>query len=175
MTYCSSTITSSNISMQPSPLEHLLTQPSHSTYYLSLLHLLHSIDRLSLTELKWHSDITELTEEICQEILPLQVPTVISSRDKVIQTKLLYRSYYTPCLLFCLNRLPSAVCPKCSPIDGTFYHMMWECPPVRLFWLGITAFINSITQIPNVYNPLRCLLGYIDDDSLSKNKQLFLR
>lgn len=70
-----------NVAIQPSPLERLLPDPSHSkltsTYYSSLLHS--ATDRLNLMELKWRSDILELTEEIWQEILPLQVPTVISS------------------------------------------------------------------------------------------------
>lgn len=92
-----------------------------------------------------------------------------------MQTTFLYRSYYTPCLLFRLNRLPSAVCYRCSSADGTFYHIMWECPPIGTFWSEVTTFISSITQIPNVCNPLRCLLGYIDDEFLSKSTQFFLR
>lgn len=37
------------------------------------------------------------------------------------------------------------------------------------------AFISSITQIPNICNPLQCLLGYIEDEGLSKNVQIFIR
>lgn len=115
-----------------------------STYYRSLLHS--TTHRLSSKANKWRADIPELTEDIWQEVLPLQVPSVISSRDKVIQTKLLYRSYFTPSLLFKLNRLPSALCSRCGMADGTFFHLMWECSPIKKFWSEVTAFISSLTQ-----------------------------
>lgn len=52
---------------------------------------------------------------------------------------------------------------------------MWECALIRQFWSEVSAFISSIAQIPNICNPLRCLLGYIDDEELSKNFQSFIR
>lgn len=80
--------------MQLSALEKLLCDPSHSkrisTYYSLLLHS--TTDRLRITESQWRVDIPELTEEMWQELLPLQVPIVISSRDKVVQTKRLHCS-----------------------------------------------------------------------------------
>lgn len=158
-------------------MECLLNDPFHSkhisTYYSSLLHS--KTDRLDNTETRWRLDIPEITEEVWQEIFPLQVPMVISSKDKVTETTFLYRSYYTPCLLFQLDRLPSAACSRCSWAEGYLYHMVWECPQVRVFWSQVTTFISLITQIPNICNPLICLFGYIDDESLFKNSQLFLR
>lgn len=124
--------------------------------------------RLCLTESRWRSDKPELTEEVWQ------VPTVISSRDKVIQTQFVYRSYYTPSLLFHLNRLPSAVCSQRSLAASTFYHMVWECPPIRAVWSEITALISTNTQMSNVCNPLSGLFGIIDDESLPKPSQIFL-
>lgn len=166
-----------NMTVRLSPLEQLLIDPSHdkliSTYYKTLLHT--TTHRLSNTLNKWKADIPELTEGIWQDILPLQVPSVISSRDRVIQTKLLYRAYFTPSLLFKLKKLPSAMCSRCSIMEATFFHLMWECTEIRRFWSGVTAFISSLTQLPNICNPLRCLLGYVDDESISQNKQTFLR
>lgn len=93
-----------NVSIQTSPLERQLTDPSHSklisTYYASLLHS--TTDGLNSTEVKWCSDIPELTEEIWQEILPLQVPGVISFRDKVIQTK-----FFIQIILYSMSPFPS--------------------------------------------------------------------
>lgn len=104
----------------------------------------------------------------------MQVPSVISSRDRVIQSKLLYRAYFTPKLLFKLKKLPDPLCLRCGAAEGTFFHLMWECAPIRQFWSEVTAFIGSVANIPNICNPLRCLLGYIDDEGLSKNTQSFL-
>lgn len=111
-----------NMTVRLSPLEQLLIDPSHdkliSTYYKTLLHT--TTHRLSNTLNKWKADIPELTEDIWQDILPLQVPSVVSSRDRVIQTKLLYRAYFTPSLLFKLKKLPSAMCSRCSIVEATF-------------------------------------------------------
>lgn len=101
--------------------------------------------RLIFTESRWCADIPELTEEVWQEILPLQVPTVISSRTKVIQTKFLYRSYYTSSLLF--RSVPSAVCSRCSLADGTFYYMVWKCTPIRAFWSEGLKSLLLVTQL----------------------------
>lgn len=95
-------------------------------------------------------------------------------RHWVIQTTFLYWSYYIPCLLFGLGKLPSAACAKYSIVDGTFFHMVWECPPIRTFWSEVMAFLSSLTQQPNICNPLRCLLGYIDDDSISHSIKLYM-
>lgn len=89
-----------NTEMQSSQLELLLTDPSHikliSSYYKTLLHS--TTTRLTAIEHKWRSDIPELTEEKWGETLPLQVPSVISSRDKVIQSYYIehtsHRNYY---------------------------------------------------------------------------------
>lgn len=106
--------------IQPSLLEPLLTDPSHTklapTYYKTLLHSMTT--RICTTENKWRSDILELTEDIWI----------------VIQTKLLYRSYFTPCLLYRLKRLPSEICSKCGMADGIFSHLMWEWSLIRKFW-----------------------------------------
>lgn len=95
-----------------------------------------------------------------------------------LKTRSYRLSYYTDpttlCLLYRLNKLSPATCSRSNTADGTFYHMMWGCPQIRIFWAKITAFI-LVTQIPNICNPLRCLLGYIDDESLSKNVHTFLR
>lgn len=58
--------------------------------------------------------------------------------------------------------------------DGTFFHLMLECALLRKFWSVVTAFIGSVAKIPNICNPFRCLLGYIDDEDLSKNVQSFI-
>lgn len=104
-----------------------------------------------------------------------RLSTVVFSWDKVIQTKLLYRSYYTPCLLYFLNRLSSASCYRCNMADGTFYLHDVEMSTIRRFWSEVTALFSSITQIPNICNPWRCLLGDIDDKSLSNSTQTSLR
>lgn len=53
--------------------------------------------------------------------------------------------YFTPCLLHRLHGIPSALCSRCGTADGTFFHLMWECPPIRKYWSEVTAFISSIT------------------------------
>lgn len=59
----------SNVSLQPTALEKLLCDRTHSKI-ISTTSLLHSkTTRLQSTETDWRADIPDLTEEVRQELL----------------------------------------------------------------------------------------------------------
>lgn len=155
----------------------MLSQSDHSklisTYYNSLIHT--TTKRLEQTAADWRWALPELTVQVWQEVLPLQSPMVISSQDRALHTKFLHRSYFTPYVLFQMGRLASPNCTKCTGNVGSFYHMVWDCPCIRAYWSTITAFVTTVLQAPNICNPLCCLLGYVEEDTLPARKKILLR
>lgn len=85
----------------------------------------------------------------------------------MIQLGYLHQMYYTPARLFCMHKGESASCHKCMGAEGTFIHMVWECPKLRLLWSMVTEFISDKFALPNICSPLRCLLGIFDQEEVN--------
>lgn len=73
-------------------------------------------------------------------------------------------TYYTPLRLICMWKSESALCHICQLFQGTFIHMVWECPKIRPLWSQVTEFMADHFGFPNICNPLLCLLGAINDE-----------
>lgn len=113
-------------------------------------------------------------EEKWQEILPLQSLMATSTRDGVIETKLLHCSYFTLHFLCGVGRLSFPFCAKCSGAVEAFYHMVLDCQPMQTFWYEVTNFNSTILQLPIICNNLCCLLGYVENDTLCNGMKRFL-
>lgn len=74
-----------------------------------------------------------------------------------------------------MHRKYTAECHKCKGSEGTFFHMIWDCPKIRPLWCQVTEFISDHFDLPNICSPIRCLLGVFDQEELNLNTKLFLR
>lgn len=82
--------------------------------------------------------------------------------------------YYTPGL-FRMHKRDTPICQKCSTHPGDFLHMVLDCDRVRPFWSHITAFMSSTFDLPNICNPIWCLMGVFEDLDLSATQKHFLQ
>lgn len=57
--------------------------------------------------------------------------------------------------------------------DGTTYHIWWQCPKVRRFWIRVYNLIFTLTQINLIKPPKHALLG-LKVDEASKNQRRLL-
>lgn len=107
------------------PIEELLAQESLSKPLSSLYMSLLSLDSPRLESLweAWRTDIPTLEREDWNDCFEDGFGLVISSRNKVIQAKLLHRVYYTPQRLHRRYPLRDPLCNRCRQDVGTYYHM----------------------------------------------------
>lgn len=124
------------------PIEDLLSleslsKPLFSLYLTLLSEESHKMDKLWK---KWRADTPTLDKDDWEDCFEESSRLVISSRDKLIQTKLLHRLYYTPQRLQRIYPRQSASCPLCQTTFVMYFHMFWSCARVSQFW---TEFFDS--------------------------------
>lgn len=81
---------------------------------------------------------------------------MIFARDRFTQLRFFYRAYYSP---EHDKMYPDrcALCPKCTSVTGSFFHVICSCQRLQLIWKGVVADCNSIGKLQVPYDPL--LLG----------------
>lgn len=163
-----------NLTMDP--VEELLAQEFldkiMSTLYFTLIHK--ESPKMEALWNKWKTDFPELDREAWEECFEDSSKLVISSRDKLIQTKFLHRVYYTPQRLHGMFPLRSPNCPRCQSIDGTFLHMFWTCPRLSRFWAEVGEAINIRLQMSIVLTPELALLGIQDEEQRPRYTKILI-
>uniref|UniRef100_A0A803JYV6 Reverse transcriptase domain-containing protein n=1 Tax=Xenopus tropicalis TaxID=8364 RepID=A0A803JYV6_XENTR len=109
----------------------------------------------------WHQDIPELDREDWEEATDRAY--LISTRDKLIQFKIIHRLHLTPLRLYRMGIRNSSHCPKCGAPEANYFHLMWSCPQIHQFWNQILDHIQNTTSLPKITNPKVCLFGIVDD------------
>ena len=99
-----------------------------------------------------------------------------NSNHRIIHYNFIHRAYLTPRILFKFKALPSPNCTLCSQKSlGTFFHMVWECLGVVVFWKNVCRVLSLILSKQIPYSPTVLLLN--DSSGLNlpaKLKRLFL-
>lgn len=50
-----------------------------------------------------------------------------------------------------------------SPAD--LLHIIWKCPNLVCYWHMIIEKINRVFQTKKAYEPVTCILGYLDEET----------
>lgn len=90
---------------------------------------------------KWQADIPSLDRETWEECFEDNSKLVISSRDKLLQTKFMHRIYYTPQRLHKIYPHRSQSCPRCQSPDSTYIHMFGACPRLVQYWVAVVEWV----------------------------------
>lgn len=133
---------------------------------LSTLYLYLTVEydaKLTKTWEKWRVDIPSLEEEEWKECLISYIPSMIAAKDRFIQFKFLHRAYFTPQRLarIYLQRDPN--CQRCRQEVGTFWHMVWSCPKLRLFWSAVASTLSNVIGSNLPMDPQILLLSHLED------------
>lgn len=158
------------VSLKTDPIDGILAQETLkktlSTLYLSLLES--DSPKMNAHWGKWQADIPGLDRETWEECFEDGSKLVISSRDKLLQTKFMHRVYYTPQRLHQIYPDRSPNCPRCQSPDSTYMHMFWTCPRIVQFWETIFESIDIRLQLTLPILPELALLGIHEDDQRPK-------
>lgn len=118
-----------------------------STLYRFILQSSYSalvVDRL------WRQDYPALDPEFDWDDVWENIQ--VASRNpnhQQIHFNFIHRTYLTPRKLFYMKLVNSPMCSFCSlNCQGTFVHMVWECPPVARFWNGVALALAELVGTP---------------------------
>lgn len=85
-----------------------------------------------------------------------------------MQLKILHRTYYTRVLLHKLGKIETPHCLRECEYPGTFFHIIWECQHIQLYWKHIHAVVSQVTGITINPNAKRCLLNIWEQTDLNQ-------
>ena len=57
---------------------------------------------------------------------------------------------------------------------GSLLHLLWDCPAVKTFWLGITKVLTDVFKVHVPVCPITCLLGQSLEHVKSRSTHYFM-
>lgn len=128
-------------------LDPILEKPI-STIYKKLIN--NMPDPLIKLRAHWEREIGEMDDTDWQEAV--QSPRIIAMRPRfrLVQLKILHRVYYSRTHLFDWGKAASPLCLRGCRAEGTFYHILWDCPVILEFWAKVVETMARVTgqEIP---------------------------
>uniref|UniRef100_A0A670JFQ6 Reverse transcriptase domain-containing protein n=1 Tax=Podarcis muralis TaxID=64176 RepID=A0A670JFQ6_PODMU len=88
--------------------------------------------------------------------------------------KMIYRWYMTPVKLAKIYHLPDNKCWKCKEIEGTFFHLWWTCPKIKVFWEMIYNELKKVLRYTFPKKPEAFLLGIVGQLVPKKDRTFFM-
>lgn len=97
----------------------------------------------------WRTDLPDLDPEFDWKDVWNNI--LLTSRNpdhQQIHLNFVHRTYLTPRRLCAMKIRPDPLCPLC-PVNalGTFFHMVWECPDVKLFWEMVASKLSELFSV----------------------------
>ena len=117
-------------------------------------------DNENSLKILWQRDLgSEIDSETWSKILSSSGRYIRESRGKLVQYKILHRYYWTPCRLYRMGLIDNDCCWRCQREKGTFFHCIWECDLLQLFWRGVLKVLGDWMGKDLPVCPQLCLLG----------------
>lgn len=153
------------IQTQMLPFETRLWEPEPKKVVSQLYKILVTklSNPLEKARAKWSVDIPSLDGDAWEEVKANLYSSLISTRDKLVQFRIIHRTYLTPLRLRTMGRNRNANCPKCQNPDTGLFHMLWSCPVIYTYWTNLINYVTTQVLLPGVLTPEVCLMGLVDD------------
>lgn len=102
------------------------------------------VDPLISLWAKWDHDVAGVEDEEWREAVASPREVAISSRLRLVQFKILHRSYMSRSRLAKIQGSTEAECPKQCQLEGTFIHSIWECPHIQVYLGQVVGLMESV-------------------------------
>ena len=110
----------------------------------------------------WDRDLDVPLEEAQWNRVCAHMKTISSNFGlKLIHFNYIHRAYVTPVPQHRMDRSRPTACPRCQHPLATFLHLAWSCPEVLVFWIGVIERVRTVANLPELLDPVFCLLGDI--------------
>lgn len=98
----------------------------------------------------------------------------IPSTLRLIQIKILHRTYYTRVLLHKIGRASTALCLRQYGGIGTFWHILWEYPRIVAFWTYVMRTMSQVTNVHVSPDAKCCLLNIWGPTDLNNTERVWI-
>ena len=159
-----------------SPLEARLFFEHMSKKAISLTYkkLLNNIpDLLQMLRNNWATNLGEITDDDWTEAIASPREVGIRAGFRLVQLKVLHRTYFSPTVIARMGRNTSTLCRRRCEATGTFYHVLWECPAVSFYWSRVVECTTKVTGQTVDIDPKICLLNIWGVTDLSRSDRLW--
>mgnify|MGYP002804281051 CR=1 FL=1 len=96
---------------------------------------------------RWETDTKRMEDIDWEAALMHPREVAIKSRLRLIQLKILHRSYYDRKRLHTMGRADSTHCLRCNHVEGSFMHTLWSCPRIQTHWELILRELSGVVEI----------------------------
>lgn len=160
------------------PLYKLLTVQGKNRGMVSTLYnffLEASYDNLQLDRV-WRRDCPVLDTDFSWEGVWSSIKEASRNPDhQQIHFNYVHRTYLTPRKLHCMKLIDDPSCSLCTmKALGTFMHMMWDCPPVTLFWTKVASGMSRVLSVTVPVTAPALLLNDLSKLNITKLKMRIL-
>lgn len=131
-------------------------------------------DKLGRLREAWERDVGEMENIDWETVLMHHREVSIKSRLRLIQYKILHRVYYDRVRLHKVGKATDPTCLRCRHSKGDFYHIIWDCPVIQIFWRHILDELSTIVETPLPLDPKLVLLGIAIDVDLGRPLLIFI-
>ena len=102
------------------------------------------------------------------------VEGAIKASFRLIQIKILHRTYYTRELLCKIGKTDSPLCLRGCGEDGTLHHTLWQCPKLQDLYGKAAETLGVATNTHIEKDTKMALLGVWNPRDLTKHNKLLV-
>lgn len=95
----------------------------------------------------------------------------IPSTLRLLQLKILHRTYYTRDLLHKIGRADNSLCVRHCGTEGTLWHTIWDCPQIATYWASVMRTMSQVTNVHVSPTAKCCLLNIWEPTDLNHADQ----
>lgn len=123
---------------------------------------------------KWESDGLILDDEDWTEVVASPREVAISARLRLVQLKILHQTYVTGHHLHKIGYAENSDCRRGCGGEGTFLHIIWECPFISKYWKGIHDTIKDVVGVTLRMEAKHCLLNVWEPTDLNSKQTIWV-
>lgn len=82
------------------------------------------------------TEIPDLSSDTISDILESHTLVSPAINNRLTQLFIVHQCYLTPSRMHKMGRRGDACCPRCGHSPANFWHMIWDCSTLQVFWLG---------------------------------------
>ena len=105
----------------------------------------------------------EISGSRWKEAMNLTNMVTTNENLRLIQYKLMTRTYYTRDRLKKFDSKTSDLCIKCKSQPDSLLHAFWECPKIRNEWRKIEEWMSNICQRKMDFSSDKCIFQHMEN------------